>query len=171
MPPPAEPLLATRLLDVSRIEAELKAKEHHLERHLATACGVECKHKRPRSLCEQCVGGVRAGICEHEVRLDDCKECNPGIVCKHEVRRKNCKECNPGMVCKHAKRRSDCKECNPGKFCKHAKRSSDCKECSPGKFCACGQKPSKCKKAGCKKPKKPIKQLAATGKRKRATPE
>ena len=53
----------------------------------------------------------RAGLCPHQRRRSECKECSGASICQHQRIRSQCKECGGASICPHQRRRSRCKEC------------------------------------------------------------
>ena len=72
---------------------------------------------------------ARVGICPHQRRRNECKECGGAGICPHQRRRSECKECGGAGLCPHQRQRSQCKECGGAGICPHQRRRSRCKEC------------------------------------------
>jgi len=99
---------------------------------------------------EGAVGGTgkRKGMCEHQRRRRDCKDCVCNSFCEHQRRRSRCKDCGGSSICEHQRYRSTCKDCGGGSIREHQRMRSRCKECGGGSFCEHQRERSRCKDCG-----------------------
>ncbi len=51
--------------------------------------------------------------CEHGVRKDHCRKCDPDKFCQHNRSLYTCKHCGGNGICIHRRHRSQCSRCNP----------------------------------------------------------
>ncbi len=103
---------------------------------------LTCQHNRRIDRCKDCGG---SGICEHKRIKGFCKECGGINICVHNRSKHVCKECKGSQICEHNHIRSTCKECRGGSICIHNRTRTECKDCKGGSLCEHNKKRSHCK--------------------------
>jgi hypothetical protein len=72
----------------------------------------KCLHGRQKYQCRDC----GTGLCEHDRRRRDCRQCKGTAICEHDTMRRNCRQCKGINICKHDRRKTHCRDCNIFKF-------------------------------------------------------
>src|SRR6266478_5176011 len=81
---------------------------------------ILCAHGKQSVICKDCkalgIGGI--GICEHNKRRSQCKECDGSDFCEHHRRRLYCRECKAlgiggSQICEHGCSSHRCSICCP----------------------------------------------------------
>ena len=91
-----------------------------------------CQHNRKRYDCKDCGG---KGICIHKKNKSFCKECGGSQICLHGRRKSNCKDCKGSEICQHNRKRYDCKDCGGKGICIHERQRAFCKDCGGSQIC------------------------------------
>lgn len=104
---------------------------------------LRCEHNRRINNCKDCSG---ASICEHSTIRTQCRTCKGGSFCEHEKRRNVCVLCKGGSICEHNIRKDRCKKCeNPTSICEHNIEKHRCKDCKGGSICEHNRERYRCK--------------------------
>lgn len=105
----------------------------------------KCEHNRRINYCKEC-GGTQ--ICIHNKYKPFCLECGGNGYCEHNKRKTDCKDCGGSSICIHDKYKSRCIECGGSSICEHNKRKETCKECGGSQICIHNKLKSRCVECG-----------------------
>lgn len=92
-----------------------------------------CEHNRRKTDCKDCKA---SNVCDHDRRKNECKDCKGASICEHGRRRRECIDCGGSSICEHKTLRRRCKQCKGSSICEHNRRKNECRECVGTSVCA-----------------------------------